>query len=163
STLSRRAAKGRCCDRPLRVTASIINSTTRLPSTCPDRPTRPFAPSGSRTAFTCSSMKRFPPDAPPAHNISNRPMVVDSLRRRLRSDGARWTGDFRPIGHYLRPYIPASEGIGSMVGQFGRDWRVEPGFRISRGAHPAVDRLRDGSYLMLYETEVQDRRARREQ
>ncbi len=50
----------------------------------------------------------------------------------------------------LRAYASGPDGIGSFSSRDGRNWRAEDGLRFPRGHDPAVTRLRDGTYLMLY-------------
>lgn len=50
----------------------------------------------------------------------------------------------------LRAYVSTDRGIGSLASDNGRDWRLEPEPRLSIGWDPAVVRLDNGSYLMLY-------------
>ncbi|MCH7872608.1 MAG: hypothetical protein IID33_12995, partial [Planctomycetes bacterium] len=47
-------------------------------------------------------------------------------------------------------YVTSNDGIVSFVSADGREWAREPGVRLSRGWDPAVTRLADGTYLMLY-------------
>ncbi len=50
----------------------------------------------------------------------------------------------------VRAYVTSDRGVTSLTTKDGRDWRPEPGVRMSDGWDPAVVRLEDGSYLMLY-------------
>jgi hypothetical protein len=71
-----------------------------------------------------------------------------------------------PDGGY-RMYFQRGGVIVSATSEDGLTWREDPGVRIGRGGHDGLDdlgvgapttlRLRDGSYLMVYHTEKQQR------
>jgi len=50
----------------------------------------------------------------------------------------------------LRAYGTSEKGIRSMVSDDGAKWKMEPGVRLPRASDPAVTRLKDGSFLMLF-------------
>ncbi|MCP4250523.1 MAG: hypothetical protein GY778_26055 [bacterium] len=57
----------------------------------------------------------------------------------------------------IRAYVGTSDGIGSLRSGDGRTWNVERGLRLAKGWDPAVARLQDGSFLMVYCTEAPTR------
>ena len=61
-----------------------------------------------------------------------------------------FVGSLVPVGEAVRAYVTSSKGIVSLVSDNGRDWKPEPSLRISGGWDPAVTRLEDGSFLMIY-------------
>lgn len=65
----------------------------------------------------------------------------------------RFVGSLVPIDRGVRAYVSFDGGIGSLVSGNGRDWKAEPGVRLPRAWDPAVVRLKDGSFLMVYCTE----------
>ncbi|MHC4063814.1 MAG: sialidase family protein [Planctomycetota bacterium] len=50
----------------------------------------------------------------------------------------------------LRAYVSSESGVRSLVSRDARTWRAESGLRMPRAWDPAVVRLKDGSYLMVY-------------
>ncbi len=56
-----------------------------------------------------------------------------------------------PLGDRLRAYGTSEKGIRSMVSDDGAVWGLESGIRLADALRPAVARLKNGSFLMLYE------------
>ncbi|MGD2109388.1 MAG: hypothetical protein PVI86_08340 [Phycisphaerae bacterium] len=78
---------------------------------------------------------------------------------RLRSTYVRkadFAGSIVSLGDGFRAYASTSEGVVSLVSDDVRRWRLERGVRVREGWDPAVARLTDGSYLMLYCAEMDD-------
>lgn len=50
----------------------------------------------------------------------------------------------------LRAYVTSEKGVRSMISDDGMKWELEPGIRLPHASDPAVTRLKDGSYLMLF-------------
>jgi hypothetical protein len=50
----------------------------------------------------------------------------------------------------LRSYGNSEKGIRSMASDDGAKWKMEPGLRLPSASDPAVTRLKDGSFLMLF-------------
>lgn len=87
----------------------------------------------------------------------------DSVRHAIARDGRRFArvasilakgvhsiGSIIPLEDRLRAYVSSEKGIQSMVSDDGTKWEMEPGVRLRRASDPAVTRLKDGSFLMLY-------------
>ena len=83
------------------------------------------------------------------HMISRRGDRFASLRS-VDVSGASFAGTVLRLPKGMRAYLSSGEGIVSYVTADGREWAREPGVRLQRGWDPAVTRLADGSYLMLY-------------
>ncbi len=69
---------------------------------------------------------------------------------RVRVPHVHFVGSIVPMGRRARAYAFDDDGVRSLVSRNGRDWKLEPGIRIANAWDPAVIRLRDGSFLMLY-------------
>ncbi len=69
-----------------------------------------------------------------------------------------FVGSLVPFGEAVRAYVGSDDGIRSLLSRNGRDWKPDAGLRLAGGWDPAVVRLADGSFLMLY---CADRRAGR--
>ena len=82
-----------------------------------------------------------------------------AILRPVDSSGARFVGSLVRLPRGIRAYVSTPAGIVSYVSADGREWAREPGVRLPRGWDPAVTRLPDGSYLMLY-CDVLDQEAR---
>ncbi|MCP4592290.1 MAG: hypothetical protein GY842_16275 [bacterium] len=76
-----------------------------------------------------------------------------------RTQDAVFVGSVVQIGTGLRAYVSSGEGVRSASSADGRRWQTEPGLRIPAAWDPAVTRLRDGSYLMIYCTAPDRERA----
>jgi len=90
------------------------------------------------------------PDASASgHFISRdgRSFVVAPLDR-LASAG--FIGSVVPVKEGLRAYVTTKQGVRSFVSRDGQKWQREPGVCIADAWDPAVARLPDGSYIMLY-------------
>ena len=74
------------------------------------------------------------------------------LLDRLRIPDIQFVGTILPETKGLRAYVGSDEGVRSAMSKDGTSWTVEPGLGLGEGREPAVVRLRDGSYLMLYTT-----------
>ena len=59
-------------------------------------------------------------------------------------------GSIISLGKRMRSYASSQKGIVSLLSSNGRDWSREQGMRLAQGWDPAVARLKDGSYLMVY-------------
>ncbi len=70
--------------------------------------------------------------------------------RSFRVPDVSFVGSLLAIEGGIRAYVSGAEGIMSLVSRNGRDWERESGLRLTAGWDPAVARLEDGSYLMLY-------------
>jgi len=70
--------------------------------------------------------------------------------RPMRTPEVEFLGSIVPVRDSLRAYVSSEAGVRSLVSRDGRDWASEPGLRLANGWDPAVARLKDGSYLMLY-------------
>ncbi|HUU82077.1 MAG TPA: sialidase family protein [Phycisphaerae bacterium] len=70
-----------------------------------------------------------------------------------------FVGSLVPVGRSVRAYVGIEEGIGSLITPNGRDWELESGVRLADAWDPAVVRLKDGSFLMIYCTDRDKRRA----
>jgi hypothetical protein len=57
-----------------------------------------------------------------------------------------------PLKKGMRAYGWSLDGIVSLTAGEDGDWKVDKGVRVEHGWDPAVARLKDGSYLMLYDT-----------
>ena len=64
--------------------------------------------------------------------------------------GVRFVGSAVPLPKGIRVYVTSETGIASFVSADGREWAREPGVRLDHGWDPAVTRLADGTFLMLY-------------
>jgi len=67
-----------------------------------------------------------------------------------RFENLRFVGDVIATGDGYRAYVTTPRGIGSLVSKDLRAWKPEPGIRVPRGWDPAVAKLNDGTYLMVY-------------
>ncbi len=65
-------------------------------------------------------------------------------------DGVR-VSSVLPYEEGFRAYGWTPKGIVSMVSDDGRTWRREAGIRLAEGWDPAVVRLKNGTFLMLYQ------------
>jgi hypothetical protein len=87
----------------------------------------------------------------------------NSVRHAIARDGRRFArvapidiedgvsiGSIVLLNDGLRAYGSCEKGIRSMASDDGAKWKLEPGVRLPRASYPAVTRLKDGSYLMLY-------------
>ena len=83
------------------------------------------------------------------HMISRRGDRFASLRS-VEVSGVRFVGSAVPLPKGIRVYVTSEAGIASFVSADGRGWAREPGLRLDRGWDPAVTRLADGTFLMLY-------------
>ncbi|UCE61498.1 MAG: hypothetical protein JSU63_07065, partial [Phycisphaerales bacterium] len=63
---------------------------------------------------------------------------------------ASFMGSAVAISKGVRAYISGDDGIRSFISQDGRRWKPEPGLRLAGAWDPAVIKLRDGSYMMIY-------------
>jgi len=70
--------------------------------------------------------------------------------RSIHVSDADFVGSIVSTDDGLRAYVSTDRGIGSLASDNGGDWRLEPEPRLSVGWDPAVVRLDNGSYLMLY-------------
>ncbi len=68
----------------------------------------------------------------------------------IRIPDADFIGSLVPRREGVRAYVSGRDGVRSLVSDDGENWRPEPGLRIADGWDPAVVRLEDGSFLMLY-------------
>lgn len=93
------------------------------------------------------------------HFVSRDGRRFDRLVRAVRTH-AEFVGAVTRAGKKLRAYVSDDRGIRSLVSQDGKDWPIEPGVRLAGGRDPAVARLKDGSFLMLYAADL-DEDARR--
>ncbi len=59
-------------------------------------------------------------------------------------------GSIIPLKRGLRAYVSSDVGIVSLVSRNGSAWRREAGTRLAAGWDPAVTKLRDGTFLMVY-------------
>ena len=59
-------------------------------------------------------------------------------------------GSIISLGKRLRSYVSSRRGIESFLSSNGRDWSRERGMRLAHGWDPAVARLKDGTFLMVY-------------
>ncbi len=59
-------------------------------------------------------------------------------------------GSVISFGKGMRSYTSSRRGIVSFLSSNGRDWSRERGRRLAHGWDPAVTRLKDGSFLMVY-------------
>lgn len=73
-----------------------------------------------------------------------------------RIQNAHFVGSIVPLPRALRAYVSSPTGIRSFISTNARDWKLEPGLRLAGGWDPGVVRLKDGSFLMLYCTALQD-------
>ena len=62
----------------------------------------------------------------------------------------RFLGCVTALPDGARAYLSSEAGICSAVSPDGRTWKLEDGVRLDRGWDPAVIRLKDESYLMIY-------------
>jgi hypothetical protein len=87
----------------------------------------------------------------------------NSVRHAIARDGRRFArvapidveddvsiGSIVSLDDGLRAYGSSEKGIRSMVSDDGAKWKLEPGVRLPRASDPAVTRLKDGSFLMLF-------------
>jgi len=87
----------------------------------------------------------------------------NSVRHAIARDGRRFArvapidvedgvsiGSIVSLDDGLRAYGTSEKGIRSMVSDDGAKWKLEPGVRLPRASDPAVTRLKDGSFLMLF-------------
>ncbi|UCC29380.1 MAG: exo-alpha-sialidase [Phycisphaerales bacterium] len=70
--------------------------------------------------------------------------------RSIQVSDADFVGSIVSTDDDLRAYVSTDRGIGSLATDNGGDWMLEPEPRLSVGWDPAVARLDNGSYLMLY-------------
>lgn len=68
----------------------------------------------------------------------------------VRPSGARFVGAIVPTDTGFRAYLTGKDGIRSVVSADGSQWKAEAGIRLPGGVDPAVVRLKDGTYLMVY-------------
>lgn len=73
-----------------------------------------------------------------------------------RLSAAAFVGDIVRTEAGLRAYVSSEAGVRSLVSEDGRKWRLEPGLRLAQAWDPAVVRLKNGSYLMIYCTAAAD-------
>lgn len=89
--------------------------------------------------------------------------VDDSVRHAIARDGRRFArvapievedidsiDSIMALDDGLRAYGTSEKGIRSMASDDGVKWKLEPGLRLPRASDPAVTRLKDGSFLMLF-------------
>ena len=69
---------------------------------------------------------------------------------------ANFVGSVVSFAGGLRAYVSSRAGIRSATSRDGRIWRVEPGVRVTDGWDPAVVRLEDGSFMMVYCAALED-------
>ncbi len=70
--------------------------------------------------------------------------------RPSRTPEVNFLGSIVTVREGLRAYVSSEAGVRSLVSRDARDWVPESGLRLAGGWDPAVARLKDGSYLMLY-------------
>ena len=70
--------------------------------------------------------------------------------RRTGSSPADFLGSIVASPTGLRLYTSSPAGVVSLMSRDGRTWHPEPGVRLAHGWDPAVTRLPDGSFLMIY-------------
>lgn len=68
----------------------------------------------------------------------------------LRTSGLDFVGSVVAAGSRLRAYLSGDDGIRSMASNDGVVWKPEDGIRLAKGFAPAVVRLKDETYLMMY-------------
>ncbi len=71
-----------------------------------------------------------------------------------RFEDLRFVGDVTAFAEEYRAYVSTSAGIASLVSKDLRKWKPEKGVRIMRGWDPAVTKLSDGTFLMIYCTKM---------
>ncbi|MFQ5414873.1 MAG: hypothetical protein ACE5E6_10490 [Phycisphaerae bacterium] len=104
------------------------------------------APRGAATTSTDPTEPRRPAVR---HARSRRGRRFRRARRPSLPD-VTFVGSIVPNGQGVRAYVSSNEGIRSAVSTDGRQWTLERGLRLPGGWDPAVVRLADGSFLMLY-------------
>jgi len=70
--------------------------------------------------------------------------------KRIRIPDVSFVGSLVSFGRSVRAYVGGAGGVRSLVSRDGRRWKLEDGVRIDNAWDPAVIRLRDGSFLMMY-------------
>lgn len=85
-----------------------------------------------------------------AHHFVSRDGRRFARLRTARTPGAGFVGSIIATDSGLRAFVSSGRGIGSLTSRNGRDWVAQAGLRLASGWDPAVVRLKDGSYLMLY-------------
>lgn len=68
--------------------------------------------------------------------------------------GFNFVGDVVDHDSQVRAYVSSGDAIMSLVSRNGKDWRREDGTRLVGGRNPAVIRLRDRAFLMVYEAVI---------
>ncbi len=77
--------------------------------------------------------------------------------RSPRAPDARFVGSVTRVGDGVRAFVSDARGIISLASDNGVDWRLKEGVLIANAWDPAVTRLEDGSYLMVYCTTAKKR------
>jgi hypothetical protein len=73
-----------------------------------------------------------------------------------RFEDLRFVGDVVACADGYRAYVTAPAGVTSLVSKNLRKWKREKGLRIARGFDPAVTKLSDGTFLMIYCAKTKD-------
>jgi hypothetical protein len=70
--------------------------------------------------------------------------------RPVRIPEVTFVGSMVAVGDGIRAYVSTEYGVASAISKDSRQWVLEEGIRVRNGWDPAVARLKDGSFLMLY-------------
>ncbi len=73
-----------------------------------------------------------------------------------RAEQINFDGAMLAVDAGSRLYFSRGGKVLSATSKNGRDWKLDSGVRFPSGTSPAVTRMRDGTYLMLYVSPVDD-------
>jgi len=108
----------------------------------------PSAGAGTRFHLYVAAPPFVP--SPSTHHFVSRDGRRFARLKTTHTPGAGFIGSIITADRGLRAFVSSDRGIGSLTSRNGRKWVAEGGLRLASGWDPAVVRLKDGSYLMLY-------------